>query len=70
MTDERKDSDLYDQICRDAKEKTKAKTGVIMIVLDGCEGTGLSMHLSKKMKAILPSRLLRDLADRLEEIGN
>ena len=70
MTDERKDSDLYDQICRKAKEKTKATTGVIMIVLDGCDGTGLSMYLNEEMKAILPSKLLRDLADGLEEIGN
>lgn len=70
MTDERIDSDLYDQICRDAKEKTKAAIGVIMIVLDGCEGTGLSMYLNEEMKVIPPSKLLRDLADDLEEIGS
>jgi hypothetical protein len=54
----------YDAICTAVREETKANT-VILLILDGVKGSGLSVQAPLGIQMNLP-RILRDVADDIE----
>jgi hypothetical protein len=55
----------YDAECTAVREQTEAKSGVMLIVLDGNKGTGFSCQLDYQHIAKIPA-LLRTVADEIQ----
>lgn len=57
----------YDDVVTDVRTKTQAD-GVLLVVVNGSRGTGMSAQLSIGMTLSLPT-ILRDIAAQIEERG-
>lgn len=56
----------YNDICTEVRDRTKAKYGVVLIVLGGERGYGMSAQLTAKGRLLLPG-VLRLLASDIEK---
>jgi hypothetical protein len=55
----------YDDYAQNLKRMTKAAGGVVLIVIEGTRGTGMSVNLTELHARALPT-ILRDLATLIE----
>jgi hypothetical protein len=54
----------YDELCLQIKESTQAR-GVLLVVLDGNQGSGAPCKMDAAVVSILPN-FLRQVADEME----
>ena len=57
-------SGKYDELCTYVREQTRAE-GVILVVLDGTQGTGFEVQGILEVHLKLPA-MLREVADKIE----
>jgi len=57
----------YDDYANNVKLLTKAAGGVVLLVIDGIRGTGMSINLTDDNVRALPE-ILRDLAAHLDKL--
>jgi len=57
----------YDDLATELRTKTSAE-GVVVLVVNGVKGSGLSAQLSLELTLTLPM-MLRDIARQIEERG-
>jgi len=58
----------YDDLCTRVRKQTQARGGVLLIVVDGEQGSGFSAQLTMEQTLLIP-QILRDVAERIERDG-